>query len=89
MNSLELLILDLVRLIYNPTYMVWWEREREREREREIHIWYDERERERYIYGMMREREREREREETYWYDIGIIDAVKMKNEYNVLKKNH
>ena len=39
-----------------------------------------------YIYGM---REREREREETYWYDIGIIDVVKMKNEYNVLKKNH
>ena len=60
MNSLELLILDLVWLIYNPTYMVW-----------------------------EREREREREREETYWYDIGIIDAVKMKNEYNVLKKNH
>ena len=58
MNSLELLILDLVWLIYNPTYMVW-------------------------------EREREREREETYWYDIGIIDVVKMKNEYNVLKKNH
>ena len=60
MNSLELLILDLVWLIYNPTYMVW-----------------------------EREREREREREETYWYDIGIIDVVKMKNEYNVLKKNH
>lgn len=37
-----------------------------------------------YIYGMMNTHT-----EETYWYDIGIIDVLKMKNEYNALKKDY